>query len=240
MAEMTVSYLASKVNENNEIISTKPISFIEENGEILFTAEEIGRQLGFRKPNPSVNVLYNRNQKELRSYERCITVMHRDGKPRQTRCFTEEGAYIISMLAQTPNAREFRSRVAAMLREIRSSRFQSQLSLARESGYQQGFDSGRASVLPEVRKAQTSARAEAAGIMLSLPAKRIALLKKAVKYARMGLTVREVAKIVEADRRMVGNLISIARKNGLLPCLKRPISTQGNLLELAVSERKGA
>lgn len=229
MAEMTVSYLASEVNGNE-------LNFIENNGQILFSAEEIGRQLGYKKPAKSINVIYNRNQKELNSYAVGIKLMSTDGKRYQVRHFTEEGVYILSMLAQTPQAAQFRAKVAALLRHIREER----LELARESGYQQGFDSGRASVLPEVRKAQTSARAEAAGIMLSLPAKRIALLKKAVKYARMGLTVREVAKIVEADRRMVGNLISIARKNGLLPCLKRPTSTQGNLLELAVSERKGA
>lgn len=229
MAEMTVSYLASEVNGNE-------LNFIENNGQILFSAEEIGRQLGYKKPAKSINVIYNRNQKELNSYARGINLMCRDGKPREVRHFTEEGVYILSMLAQTPQAAQFRAKVAALLRHIREERIE----LARESGYQQGFDSGRASVLPEVRKAQTSARAEAAGIMLSLPAKRIALLKKAVKYARMGLTVREVAKVVEADRRMVGNLLSLARKNGLLPCLKRPVTSQGNLLELAVSERRGA
>lgn len=51
-------------------------------------------------------------------------MMSRDGQYREARCFTEEGVYILSILAQTPNAREFRSRVAAMLRELRSSRFQ--------------------------------------------------------------------------------------------------------------------
>lgn len=229
MAEMTVSYLASEVNRNE-------LKFIENNGQILFSAEEIGRQLGYKKPAKSINVIYNRNQKELNSYARGINLMCRDGKPREVRHFTEEGVYILSMLAQTPQAAQFRAKVAALLRHIREER----LELARKSGYQQGFDSGRASVLPEVRKAQTSARAEAAGIMLSLPAKRITLLKKAVKYARMGLTVREVAKVVEADRRMVGNLLSLARKNGLLPCFKRSTSTQGNLLELTTGERKGA
>lgn len=229
MAEMTVSYLASEVNENE-------LNFIENNGQILFSAEEIGRQLGYKKPAKSINVIYNRNQKELNSYARGINLMCRDGKPREVRHFTEEGVYILSMLAQTPQAAQFRAKVAALLRHIREERIE----LARESGYQQGFDSGRASVLPEVRNAQTTARAETAGIMLSLPAQRIALLKKAVKYARMGLTVREVAKVVEADRRMVGNLLSLARKNGLLPCLKRPVASQGNLFDITASERKGA
>lgn len=229
MAEMTVSYLASEVNGNE-------LNFIENNGQILFSAEEIGRQLGYKKPAKSINVIYNRNQKELNSYAVGIKLMSTDGKRYEVRHFTEEGVYILSMLAQTPQAAQFRAKVAALLRHIREERIE----LARESGYQQGFDSGRASLLPEVRNAQTTARAETAGVMLSLPAKRIALLKKAVKYARMGLTVREVAKVVEADRRMVGNLLSLARKNGLLPCLKRPVASQGNLFDITASERKGA
>ena len=70
MAEKTISQVTFKGNENKRIISAKPISFIEKNGEILFTSEEIGRQLGFAQPRKSINVLYNRNQKELNSYIR--------------------------------------------------------------------------------------------------------------------------------------------------------------------------
>ena len=49
MAEMTVSYLASEVNGNE-------LNFIENNGQILFSAEEIGRQLGYKNPpSPSMS-----------------------------------------------------------------------------------------------------------------------------------------------------------------------------------------
>lgn len=233
MAVKTVSDL-SVFDKGNQL------NFIEENGEILFSAEEIGRHLGYSKPADSINVLFRKNQSELKHYATSIKLIAVDGKERETRAFSEEGVYILSMLARTNEAKKFRARVALLLRRLRRERMSREIELARESGYQQGFDSGRASVLPEVRNAQTTARAETAGVMLSLPAKRIALLKKAVKYARMGLTVREVAKVVEADRRMVGNLLSLARKNGLLPSLKSPVASQGNLFDLAASERKGA
>lgn len=68
MAVNTVSILASKVNENG-------LKFIENNGQILFSAEEIGRQLGYKRPAKSVNIIYNRNQKELNSYATCIKLM---------------------------------------------------------------------------------------------------------------------------------------------------------------------
>ena len=230
MAEMTVSYLAPEVNGNE-------LKFIENNGQILFSAEEIGRQLGYKKPAKSINIIYNRNQKELDSYAVGIKLMSTDGKYYQVRHFTEEGVYILSMLANTPHAAAFRRKVAALLRQVREAHISRQIELAREAGYRQGFDGGRATVLPEVRKAQATARAQGAGAVLSLPPSRVKLLKMAMKYTRMGLTVREVARVVEADRRMVGGLLSLARKNGLLPCLERTLPAQGSLLELTADER---
>ena len=78
MAETTVSILASKVNENG-------LKFVENNGQILFSAEEIGRQLSYKRPAKSINIIYNRNQKELDSYVRHIKLMCRDGQARESR-----------------------------------------------------------------------------------------------------------------------------------------------------------
>lgn len=231
MAVNTVSILASKVNENG-------LKFIENNGQILFSAEEIGRQLGYKRPAKSVNIIYNRNQKELHSYATCIKLMQVDGCLRETRCFTEEGVYILSMLANTPHAAEFRRKVAALLRQVREAHVSKQIELAREAGYRQGLDEARA--LPISRKEQATARAEGADAMLALHPKRLATLKQALKYAKMGLSGREIAKLIDGNHRQIGHLLSLARKNGLLPAsAKRHIPAQGNLLELSVSE-KGA
>ena len=70
MAENTVSHLASIVNEDD-------LQFFEYQGEILFSSEEIGRQLGYRQPLKSINVLWNRNQKELKGYATGIKLMSR-------------------------------------------------------------------------------------------------------------------------------------------------------------------
>ena len=76
--------------------------------------------------------------------------------------------------------------------------------------------------------------------MLALHPKRLATLKQALKYAKMGLSGREIAKLIDGNHRQIGHLLSLARKNGLLPAsAKRHIPAQGNLLELSVSE-KGA
>lgn len=221
MAVNTVSVLASKVNENG-------LKFVENNGQILFSAEEIGRQLGYKRPAKSVNIIYNRNQKELNSYATCIKLMQVDGCLRETRCFTEEGVYILSMLAQTPQAAQFRARVAALLRRIREER----VNLAHECGYRQGYDEGRASALPDVLNAERKARKEAAEAMLALHPQRRETLKKALRYAKMGLSCREITKLLDGNQRQIGHLLSLARKNGLLPPAKGlPAMLQGNLSE---------
>ena len=56
----------------------------------------------------------------------------------------------------------------------------------------------------------------------------------------MGLSGREIAKLINGNGLQIGRLLSLAAKNGLLPAsAKRHIPAQGNLLELSVSE-KGA
>lgn len=188
----------------------KQLKFIEEKGEILFTAEEIGRQLGYGDPAKAIHNLFQRNQNELKHYATTLNSRVVDGKTREIRAFTEEGVYILSMLARTNTAKQFRARVALLLRRLRRERMEAALELAREAGYAQGRD--EALGLPAVREA----RAEGAQAMLALHPKRRETLKKALRYARMGLSGREIAKLMDANHRQIGHLLSLARKNGLL------------------------
>lgn len=203
MAVNTVSDLAVFDKE-------KQLNFIEENGEILFTAEEVGRHLGYGNPADSINLLFRKNQNELKHYAVTIKTIATDGKSYETRAFPEEGVYILSMLARTNEAKKFRARVALLLRRLRRERAAQALELARQAGYAQGRDEALA--LPAARKL----RAEAAGAMLALHPKRLDTLKKALRYARMGLSSRDIAKLLDANHRQVGHLLSLARKNGLL------------------------
>ena len=109
MAEQSLSQLTPIINDND-------LKFIESNGKILFSTEEIGRQLGYRNPSKSVNMLYSRNQAELVGYAVGIKLMSTDGKYYEVRHFTEEGVYILSMLANTPRAAVFRAQLARLLR----------------------------------------------------------------------------------------------------------------------------
>lgn len=221
MAENSLSQITPISNENG-------LKYVEREGQIFFSSEEIGRQLGYAKPSKSINTIFNRNQKELQGYATGIKLMQVDGCLREVRCFTEEGVYILSMLANTPQAREFRGKLARLLREIRERR----LDFARESAYRQGYDEGRASALPDALDAEKKARKEAAETMLALCPQRRETLKKALRYARMGLSCREITKLLDGNQRQIGHLLSLARKNGLLPPAKAtPALRQGSLLE---------
>ena len=223
MAKNILSQSAPIVNENG-------LHYVEFEGQIYFSSDEIGRQLGYARPSKSINILFNRNQKELNGYATGIKLMQVDGCLREVRCFTEEGVYILSMLAQTPQARDFRARVARLLREIR----ERHMDLARESGYRQGLDEGRASVAPLVDEVRgTTARQ-----FWRLGPARKRRLRAAVRYRKMGLGIAASAKLLDVSNREISTLLDAAEALGELPPRRqvpaRPV--QGNLLALGNRE----
>ena len=223
MAEQNLSQLTPIINADG-------LKYVEHEGQVFFSSEEIGRQLGYAKPSKSINILFNRNQRELKGYATGIKLMQVDGCLREVRCFTEEGVYILSMLANTPRAREFRAKLARLLREIRERR----VDLARESGYLQGLDEGRAATLPEVKAAEAKARQDTARLFWRLGPARKCRLRSAVRYRKMGLGIHDIAKLLDVHNREVSSLLDAAEALGLLPPrmgrVSRPV--QGNLLEV--------
>lgn len=107
-----------------------------------------------------------------------------------------------------------------------------QTDLARQEGYARGVSESRQAIAEAntaMRQARESGRREGAETMLSLRPSQRVVLKKALRYARMGLSCREIAKLTDGNQRQIGQLISLARRNGLLP--SAPV--QGSLLEVS-------
>ena len=224
MAENTVSHLASIVNEDD-------LQFFEYQGEILFSSEEIGRQLGYRQPLKSINVLWNRNQKELKGYATGIKLMSVDGCLRETRCFTEEGVYIISMLANTPRAAEFRDRLAALLREVRENK----LALAREAGYLQGKDEALSLPVMEAERKKGYLEGLKEGRNFRKERDGLVQLGRALKYRNQGLSQHEIACLLGVRQQRISELFAKARKLGMSIPQAKPTPMrrrQGNLLEV--------
>lgn len=217
----------NSLSQVTPIINADGLKYVEHEGQVFFSSEEIGRQLGYRQPLKSINVLWNRNQKELKGYATGIKLMSVDGCLRETRCFTEEGVYILSMLANTPRAREFRAKLARLLREIRERR----VTLARESGYLQGLDEGRAAMLPEVKAAEKKAQRETAQLFWRLGPKDKRRMRSVVRYRNMGLGINSIAKLLDIGKREAFHLLKAAEVMGLVPN-RPPRPVQGNLLEV--------
>ena len=181
------------LNKTNEIIKQNSINFIKKDGQILFTAEEIGKQLGYQNPAIAINKIMRRNYQELLAYSVETNLVSTDGKTYNKRVFTEEGVYILSMLAKTPKARDFRKRVAELLKEIR----QNDIELAKEISYQQGMEYGQSlpAVQIETKKSYLNGLEEGRKIQKRHDTWR--KMEKAVDYLGKGVSLKDTAKLVK-------------------------------------------
>jgi anti-repressor protein len=94
--------------------------YSNENNDIFMTSEQLGNALGYSVPRESINKIVNRN-KYLGSIEFSdeVKLTSTDGKLYKTRVFTEDGIYEVCMLSDAKNAKEFRSWVRIILKNIR-------------------------------------------------------------------------------------------------------------------------
>lgn len=120
---MSTSQTPTSPTSAIEFFHAEGMKCLERRGEVYFTAEEVGKQLGYADPRTSINTLYQRNILELQDYASDIKLMSEAGE-RSVRVFTEEGVYLLSFLAQTDKAAEFRRRVASLLKWVRQTKMQ--------------------------------------------------------------------------------------------------------------------
>lgn len=154
------------------------------------------------------------------------------GEKRPACLLTRDAFSLLVMGFTGAEAVRWKIRYIEAFNTLEAAALESRAELARESAYRQGYDEGRASALPDVLDAEKKARKEAAETMLALCPQRRETLKKALRYARMGLSCREITKLLDGNQRQIGHLLSLARKNGLLPPAKAtPALRQGSLLE---------
>lgn len=218
MAENSLSQVTPTINEDD-------LKYIEHEGQIFFSSEEIGRQLGYANPSKSINILFNRNQRELVSYAVGIKLMSTDGRFYKIRHFSEEGVYIISMLASTPRAREFRAKLARLLRHIREQRVE----LAHEAGYMQGRDEAMSLPALEVERKKAYLAGLREGRKYRAAKDGLFILKKILAYRKQGLSYAEIGKILDMSKSVIAKRLERARKARLVLEISSPV--QGNPLE---------
>lgn len=88
--------------------------------EMFMTSEQIGNCLGYQYARESINKLVSRND-YLRNEEFSaeVKLTSTDGKEYETRVFTEDGIYEVTMLAKTEKAKEFRAFIRKLLKSLR-------------------------------------------------------------------------------------------------------------------------
>lgn len=198
MAETAVSNPASVVQPANPEASLIPfdsgpeLDYIEQDGQVLFTAEEVGRHLGYANPAHAIHKIYRQNQAELKHYSTETKTVSVDGKLRETRAFTEEGVYILSMLARTNEAKRFRARVALLLRRVRREREERMIELARQAG----FESARELLGPEI---ETAAFENGVSAVLGLTDGQLTIAKAVRRYREAGLSTKESARLLDVS-----------------------------------------
>lgn len=165
---------------------TQEIAYIEKDGQFLFSCLEIGKQLGYSNPYKAVNNLFNRNSLELLNYSTILKLRTVDGKEREVRHFTEEGVYILSMLANTEQARDFRRRVAELLKTLRQSK-------AKEIE-NKAYADAKAFLMHQVSEIEDHAYNK--GRQAGLREDNWRKMEKAVKLLKKGLPLADAAKII--------------------------------------------
>lgn len=94
--------------------------FYSNGDEVGMTALQLGGCLGYSDPIRNINKLVARNE-YLKDEEFSVVVKltTTDGKAYNTRLFTEDGIYEITMLSRTSKAKEFRAFVRKTIKDIR-------------------------------------------------------------------------------------------------------------------------
>jgi hypothetical protein len=78
----------------------------------------LGEYLGYNQPENAIVAIYKRNAEELDCFSQLAEFEGAGGK-RQRRIFSEQGCYVVAMLAKTDRAKAFRRALALWLSEER-------------------------------------------------------------------------------------------------------------------------
>lgn len=112
--------MAYEIVKSAEFCGIECDFYSNENNEISMTSFQLGSCLGYSNPQKAVDNLISRNE-YLKNIEFSVTLKMRatDGKQYDTRLFTEDGIYEVTMLAKTEKAKEFRTFVREVVKSIR-------------------------------------------------------------------------------------------------------------------------
>lgn len=129
--------IANEINQrkedkcmNNKLELVKSFKFNEvecniysKDNEMFMTGEQLGEVLGYSETRKSIGNIVNRNEYlKDKEFSTVIKMMTLEGKRyvnRETRIFTEDGIYEITMLSKTETGKKFRKVVREVIKSLR-------------------------------------------------------------------------------------------------------------------------
>ena len=82
------------------------------------TSEQLGRSLGYVDPQKAISNIVSRNQYLGNNEFSSLLKLRDQVQARETRIFTEDGIYEVTMLSRTPKAIEFRRWIRSILKSL--------------------------------------------------------------------------------------------------------------------------
>lgn len=157
-----------------------------------------------------------------------------NGATRKDRAYllTRDGFSLLVMGFTGAAAVRWKIRYIEAFNALEAAVAEDRANLARESGYLQGLDEGRAATKPEF----LAARADAAARIWRFGPVKKRRLRSAVRYRRMGLGIAAIAKLLDVNNREISELLKAAEDLGFLSTDRPARPVQGNLLTLNAGE----
>lgn len=157
-----------------------------------------------------------------------------NGATRKDRAYllTRDGFSLLVMGFTGAAAVRWKIRYIEAFNALEAAVAEDRANLARESGYLQGLDEGRAATKPEF----LAARADAAARVWRFGPVKKRRLRSAVRYRRMGLGIAAIAKLLDVNNREISELLKAAEDLGFLSTDRPARPVQGNLLTLNAGE----
>lgn len=156
-----------------------------------------------------------------------------NGATRKDRAYllTRDGFSLLVMGFTGAEAVRWKLRYIEAFNALEAAALENHADLAREAGYRQGLDEGRAAALPELKAAEAKARQDTARLFWRLGPARKRRLRSAVRYRKMGLGIAAIAKLLDVSNREISTLLKAAEALGeLSEKPARPV--QASLLEV--------
>jgi len=171
-----------------------PDNVIRKQGRYWMSAEEIGIALGYNNPGRAIRKLIDRNSDELEPYKGWTT-LNTNGGPQKKVIFNTDGMWLIALFAKTPKSKKFRRFIVNMLKALERQEF---IHISKVEKWRQELIDLKLSFTLHNSRTMDWKK-----------------YNKMIRYRKMGLTLRETAKLLDIGKDTVQQFERIPKQYDL-------------------------